>query len=473
MKRDDDPIALLRALDPADEKELDGLVAGLEARGAYASSVAPPAAAKWHSRRVPLGRLRLALVAAAAIAAAVVVVALAANPFSQSGTISSAEAKAQVATALELTGNWHVAQTIQNTIAEASATPRFDQTLTVDSWHAADGRLLVRYSDRGGSGLTLTSLYAAGEARLYDSLARKLTIQSFALPADLRDQKRRYLPATAANLYDAAYRVGKVRLAGIEKLGGRRVYRLAFDWAGTSYTLIFDAGRHVPISSESRLPNAGNKVLITRTIYTAYERIEPGPQLHRRLQLPPIPPGAKVVRKAPFVISLPIQDASAAAVMRALVAQSLGSFPADVAVSRARWVLVRRFPGGGVFAAAIIPSKSATGDPCFAYIEIAHPGGAARPVSGGCPSGVGVQPSQDGKRMLVSGFTQATGIELRFARGARVRPALREGVVLATPPIRLFQHAVSIRRTYPHGVVRWEPLTFFAGFGPFPGWLTG
>jgi hypothetical protein len=417
--------------------------------------------------------MRLALVAAVAIAAAVVVVALAANPFSRSGTISSAEAKAQVATALELAGNWHVAQTFQNTIAEASATPRFDQTVTVDSWHAADGRLLVTYSDRGGSGLTMTSLYAGGEARVYDSLARKLTIQSFALPADLRDQERRYLPATAANLYDAAYRVGNVRLAGIEKLGGRRVYRLAFDWAGTSYTLIFDAGRRVPLSSEARMPNAGNKVLITRTVYTAYKRVEPGPQLDRRLQLPPIPTGAKVVRKAPFVIPQPIQGASAAPVMQALVDQSLGGFPPYVAVGRARWVLVHRYPGGGVFAAAIIPSKSATRDPCFAYIEIAHAGGAARPAGGGCPSGVGVMPSQDGKRMLVSGFTQATGIELRFAGGTRVRPALREGVFLATPPIKLFQHAVSIRRTYPNGVVRWEPLTFFAGLGPFPGWLTG
>ena len=37
-------------------------------------------------------------------------------------------------------------------------------------------------------------------------------------------------PPTAADLYRAAYRVGKVRLAGTETLGGRQVYRLAFDW---------------------------------------------------------------------------------------------------------------------------------------------------------------------------------------------------------------------------------------------------
>src|SRR5205085_9445726 len=100
-----------------------------------------------------------------------------------------------------------------------------------------------------------TVLYARGERRSYDSRSSTLTIHRFALPADLADDLRSYLPPSAADLYRAAYRVGKVRLAGITTLAGRRVYRLAFDWLGSSYTLIFDADRQVPISSETRTPN--------------------------------------------------------------------------------------------------------------------------------------------------------------------------------------------------------------------------
>jgi hypothetical protein len=458
----DDPIALLRALDPADEKHVDEVVGRLAAAGTPIRAVVQrPRGHGWRGRRV-------AWLLVATAATALLLGALIANPFSRSGTISAAEAKAQVARALDLEGNWHVEQTLQSTIAPPTAIPHFAQTSTTDTWHAGDGRLLVRSS---GAGESVTSLYANGGARIYDSRRQQLTIRRFATPADMRDQERSYLPSSAAALYRAAFRIGKVRFAGSEKLHGRRVYRLAFDWLGSSYTLVFDADRRVPISSESRMPNVnGDQVLITRVIYTAYETVKSGPGLDRHLQLPAIPGGTKTTREEPLLIPAPVQGASAARAMRLIVSRSAGGFGASVSLSRARWVIVHRFRGGGIFAGAILPALAPGGAACYAYLEIAHPGGAAREANAGCPSGIGMTPSQDGLRMLVSGFTQATGIALRFANGVVVHPALRDGVVVATPPIGLFRYAATVVKTYPHGVVRREPLESFV-LGAIPGWL--
>ena len=167
------------------------------------------------------------------------------------------------------------------------------------------------------------------------------------------------------------------------------------------------------------------------------------------------------------MIHAPVQGAAASA-MRALKTYSLGGFPA-YSTSRAHAGLPFSLAHGGSFAAAIIPAVG-DGATCFSYIEIPRRGGAVRPVNGGCPTGVGYTPSQDGTRMLVSGFTQSETIELRFARHP-ASPLLRDGVVLAAPRIALFRYALSIVRTYPHGVVRTEKLPFRLWSGDLPTWL--
>ena len=70
----------------------------------------------------------------------------------------------------------------------------------------------------------------------------------------MQDDERAFLPPTAADLYRAAYRDGRVRLAGDRRsVGGRAVYRLEFDWLGSSYTLTFDAD---PARARSRAKRA-------------------------------------------------------------------------------------------------------------------------------------------------------------------------------------------------------------------------
>jgi hypothetical protein len=463
----EDPIALLRALDPADEKDVEMVVAGLTEAGSLDRILAPAPRSARRSRPP-----RLALLAAIGVAAVVIPAVLVTDPFSRSGTISSAQAKAQAARALDLRGGWHVTRITQSSFeGRGSTSPHWSKPFSDDVWHAPDGRLVI--TSRGAEGDSSTWLYAGGQRRSYDTRSNSLTIHRFASPADLRDEMRTYLPPTAADLYQAAYRVGKVRLAGAQTIGGRRVYRLAFDWLGSSYTLVFDADRQVPISSESRIPNGAKRYFFTRVRYTAYERVAPGPRLDRRLALPPIPSTAKIVREEPLVIAIPIQGTSATRAMRAIVAHSLGGFPSTVALDRARWVAVRPLANGGVFAAAIVPAADENGNACYAYVEIARRGGAVRPITGGCPNGISFIPSKDGKTMLVGGFTQATGVELRFANGARVRATLHDGVVLAAPPIRLFRYALEIVRTYPNGVVKSEKQPVFHGLGGLPAWLTG
>ena len=64
---------------------------------------------------------------------------------------------------------------------------------------------------------------AASDARTTPTTTRSRS-HRFVLQADLRDEMSRYLPASATDLYRAAHRVGKVRLAGIET--ARRAARL-------------------------------------------------------------------------------------------------------------------------------------------------------------------------------------------------------------------------------------------------------
>jgi hypothetical protein len=450
----DDPIAQLRALDPADEKEIETIVAALAGGGCRERIVSQPAplAPRGRLRRRP----RLALLAVAAAIAALVVTALA-NPFSRGGGISSAEAKAQVARALDIQGAWHVARVMQSANVKGSAPPRFKPGYAEDVWHAPDGRLLIR--GRDGSGATDTTLYAKGERREYNSTRNTLRIHRFVLAADMRDDERRFLPATAADLYRAAYRLGKVRLAGIETLNGRRVYRLAFAWRGASYTLIFDAERRVPISSESRSREHDNRAFVVRVRYTAYQRLTTGAELDRALALPHIPRTARIVQERAIVIPAPVQGAPAAVAARALAA--LPAFPPSVAVEHATYTIVHRLANGTVLAVVGAPSSDSRTGHCFAIVEIAHRGGEAIGAGTVCAGGGMSGQTRSGTTMFLGSATKARKVELRFAGGRTIRAQLRDGFYFATFPIALSRGPFSVVSTRRDGSVTARPWPQF------------
>jgi hypothetical protein len=462
MKRDD-PIAQLRALDPADAKELDALLAAVESSGALGRIVAP-------AGTVSPGRARLAVVAAGAAAVAIVVAALVANPFGGSATISSAEAEAQVARALGLQGPWHVKRIVLSAEVNGSARPRFSRLYSDDIWHATDGRLVI--TNELPSGDSSTTLYANGERRSYDS-TNTLAIHRFVSAADLRDEVRSLVPPTAAELYRAADRLGKVRLAGIETLHGRRVYRLAFDWLGSHYVLLFDADRKLPISSESRSPAGPGRFSFTRIRYAAYGRVRSGPSLDRRFALPPASRSAKIVRERPIVLAAPVLGGSA----QALVGAIRGRFPGESSLratepARATYALIHGLPGGGQVALARIPNAGRDRS-CAAVAEFAHPGGEVRVISFGCGrGGTSFSPSQTGAAMIVGGSTRrARSVELSFAGGEKVRADVRDGMFLAAPPLELFATRLTLLITNRDGSSeRRQAPALFAG--ALPDWLT-
>jgi hypothetical protein len=452
----DDPIALLRALDPADEKDVDALVGRLAAVGT------PVRALAQRPRRPGWTRRRAAWLLVASAAVAVMLAALVANPFSRSGAISSAQAKAQAASALDLTGGWHFTRISQYGKATGPRPPRFSKPLREDAWHAPDGTL--RVSTRMGSGPESTTLFASSARRDYDPARKTVLVHRYVLEADMRAAERTYLPPSAADLYRAAYQLGKVRLAGVETLNGRKVYRLVFDWVGSSYTLIFDAGRRVPISSESRSPSGANDTFVTRVRYTAYERVQPGPALSRRLALPPAAHAAKTVLDPPIVIPAPVQGASATPAARAIAARLPDSFPPGAALGRARYVIVRHLPRGSTLAALVIPWRS-PGRDCHALVEIPHAGGEAFISASGC--GVGSSGSSgtlDGRTAIVFGGTKATKVALRFTDGGpAVRAAVAHGVFLASFPWKLTAYPFTIVSTGQDGAVTTQQYPLFAG----------
>jgi hypothetical protein len=453
---DADLIAQLHALDPAEEKEIEALVAALAGADRREHILSQSARITPRTRRKP----RLALLAVAAAAAAVVATALA-NPFAHTGGISSAEAKAQVARALDIRGPLHVRRVIQSANVTGSARPRFQPPYIEDVWHASDGRLLIR--GRDGSGATDTTRYANGERSDYNSGRNTLRIHRFLVAGDMRDDERRFLPATAADLYRAAYRVGKVRLAGIETLNGRRVYRLAFDWLGTAYTLIFDAERSAPISSESRFEEPGHTAFVVRVRYTAYRRLTAGPSLERALALPPIPGTARIVHERSIAIPVPVQGASAVPAARALA--GIPAFPASVAVARATSATVRRLADGSVLSVASAPSRDARQGRCFTLVEIAHRGGEAIGGDTVCAGGGMSGRTRSGRTMFLGSATKARKVELRFAGGKTIRAQLRDGFYLATFPVALARGPITVVSTSAGGSVstrRWPefPLEF-------------
>lgn len=462
----DDPIAQLRALDPAHEKDVEMLVAALAGAGAVerALAQAQPAPARRRARRS-----RLALLAVAGAAALVVLAVLVANPFSGSATISSAKAQAQVADALGLQGAWHVKSIWEGTEGAASTKPRYELQYTDDVWHAPDGRLLITNTLPGGSS---TTLYARGERRSYDS-TNTLRIHRFVNAADLRDEVRSLQPPSAADLYRAAYRIGKVRLAGIETVGGRRVYRLAFDWLGSDYTLLFDADRKVPISSVSRSPGVQGRFFFTRVRYAAYQRVQPGPSLDRRLALPPIPRDATIVRDRPIVVPPPVLNASAERLARRVAHLFDDVAGRHLELARATYALVQDVPGGGVVAMARVPNRGRDRS-CTVTAEFAHPGGEARVMQSGCgDGGTGLGLSQTGRAMIVAGSTRrARDVELRFAGGESVQAGVRDGMFLAAPPVQLFRKQFTIVVTNIDGSVQDRTMPQWIFASRLPTWFT-
>lgn len=452
----DDPIAQLRTLDPAHEKDVETLVAALAGDGAVERALAQPRPAPARRRA---RRPRLALIAIAGAAAVVVLAVLVANPFSGSGGISSAQAKAQAARALDLNldGGWHITRVTQIGEATGSGKPHFSKPLIEDAWHAPDGRLLVRTAI--GSGAGETTFFADGERRVYDTTRNTLRVHRFVLAADMRAEQRSLLPPTAADLYRAAYQVGKVRLAGIETRGGRQVYRLAFDWLGSSYTLVFDADRRVPISSESRsAPNGTNHFLVTRVRYTAYRSVPSGALLDSHLRLPAAATEAKIVSDPPLVIPRPVQGASAAPFVRALAQTLGGAFPPTARLGRATYAIVRGLPSGGLIAVARIPNPGVRSGDCYAVAELAFAHGEAVPTAAGCSMGaIGGSMTRDGKTSILTGLTQARRVELHFDGGPTVRASLRHGVFLAAFPAGLSRRPFSVVITARDGSVTSHP----------------
>ncbi len=453
----DDAIALLRALDPARAKDVDRLVGALADGGRVEVMLA-------RTPRRPRPRRRLWLLAAA-VAAIVVLVALAVDPFTRDGTLDPAQAQAQVARALSLEGDWHIARVIQ--IGGVTATE--------DAWHASDGRLLVTKTASADPGITRTTLFAGGERRVYDASGTTLRVHRFVLAADLRDDERAYLPPTAADLYRAAYRLGKVRLAGIETIDGHRVYRLVFDWLGSGYTLIFDAQRQVPIASESRTRGAGPLVTtVTRVRYTAYERVRPGGGLDRHLQLPALPRAVKTIREPAIVVPRPVRGASAKNLTRQIRSRFGGAFTSRALAAHATYAIVRQLPGGGVTALVRAPVDGAPATTrCIALVEIAHPGGEAFVPDSGCstPGLTFTSPSRSGQSMLLAGTTAWPRVELRFAGGPVLRAQVSDGLWLAAAPSALFRHdlvIVSTNRDGSRSVSR--AFSLFTTPGELPGW---
>ena len=454
----DDPIALLRALDPLNEKDLDRVVAALATAGRIDTVLI-----RRTRRRLPRRR---AWLVAAAVAATVVLAALAADPFAHDGSISAAEAKAQAARALSLEGNWHIAREIE--VAGGTATE--------DAWHASDGRLVVTRTSVADPRITETTLFAGGERRTYDASSDTLSVHRFVLAADLRDDERTSLPPTATDLYSAAYRLGKVRLAGIERVDGRPVYRLVFEWLGSRYTLIFDAGRHVPISSESRTDVAGRLAThLVRIRYTAYERVQPG-ELARHLRLPPLPHAVRTVREPAIVVRRPVAGAAARALTAQIGSGFGGAFARRTLAAHATYALVAQLPGGAVAALLTAP---VTGAPpltrCIALIEIAHRGGEVFVHDSGCstPGLMFATASRSGQSLIFAGATNWPRVELRFAGGPVVRAKVRGGLWLASAPSALLRHDLAIVSTNRDGsrsISR--PLSPFTIPGVMPDWGT-
>jgi hypothetical protein len=286
----------------------------------------------------------------------------------------------------------------------------------------------------------------------------------------MRDDERSFLPPSAADLYRAAYQVGQVRLAGVETRSGRKVFRLAFDWRGASYTLLFDAGRSVPISSVARSPQGhDNRFWVTRIRYAAYSQVQPGAVLEGHLRLPSAAAAAKTIREPALVIPQPAQGGSAAVLAREIAKRFRGSFPETALPGRASYAIVQRFPRGDLVAVARIPTPGVRRGDCFVTVEVAHPGGEATTNGIGCGGSMGSSGTRDGKTATLFGAARtARRVAIRFTDGPTVRASLRSGIFLATFPFELYSHPFSVVLTERDGTVSSHAWPVATGQPPTP-----
>ncbi|MDX6562172.1 MAG: hypothetical protein QOD65_1986 [Gaiellales bacterium] len=435
------------------------------------------------------GRRHAAVLAVIVMAVAVLVAALVANPFSRSGTVSAAEAKAQAAAALDFQGGWHITRVTTTGEVQPGKAPVFSGAVTEDAWHAPDGRMRVQSTIAGaGFGVCCSLiLYAGGERQIYMADRKSTYVHRFALAADLRDDERAFLPPSAADLYRAAYRDGRVRLAGITRVQGRDIYRLEFDWLGSSYTLSYDSSRRVPISSEARTPMSRFRLpaqtagargsFVSRVRYTTYEQVDPGPLLNRHLTLPAGARTAKQLSDAPIFVPRPVQGASAARLARAVAHHMPGILPATAHLADASYAIVRQLAHGGMAAVALIPNhggkvsvsmlglggRTTLGN-CISIAEIPHLGGEAVTTSTSCNgTSLGFW-NHDRTNALVGGTTTARRVDIRLHDGTTVRATLRRGVYFAILPAAKARYPFSILTTARDGSIKrqlgaiWTPL---------------
>jgi hypothetical protein len=456
-----DPV--LDQLERANPVPLDriGALREEEARRLLAAITAPPARPQPRPRR---RRLRLLLPAALALA---VVGVLLLDPFGGRSATTPAAALAEAADALGADQGWHVVVLERSGIARTGREARLSTPVRSELWHAPDGRLRVEQgSPANATGVGI--LYTSGRRQVYSTASNTLQTHRFVLAADERDEEQAYALPDAASLLREAYRHGKVRIAGVTTLEGRSVYRLTFTWLGGRYTFVFDASRHVPLWSESRLPSMGlGQSYVVRDDYRDYRQLTSGPQLEQALQLP-VPADATRSDDAPIIIGRPRAGDAAGAVMRVLREHH----HAPIRSGASRFTLVRSLPGGGYVAAARIETRDRS-EVCGVMLLVTHAGGEAQVPMNGCGIGDGAGPTlvDQGRALVVYGYA---------TRGSRVQAQLRDGSTISTPIVdgtfilvtRATNQPRSVFVVTPHGR---SPLFVapFLGMSRQPPWATG
>jgi hypothetical protein len=409
----------------------------------------------------PRRRRRWVLLAAAAVVVGAVAAVLAIDPFAGRRAVTPADALAETARALDLRGAWHVATTSATVQIKTGSTPPLPSGFRTDVWHAPDGRLVVT-SDTGS-----TTLFSGRTRQDYDRERAVFTTHRYALAADMADDERAYAPLDIPRVFQLAYRYGKVRVAGIVTQGGRQVYRLAFAWAGVTYTLSFDASRQVPLSSEASYPMGVGERMLTRITYLAYESVQPGPDLDARFTLH-VPPGTVTLRDPVIVVPQARQGGSAAVLIRKLDDAGIAASPA----AGSRYLAVAPVPGGG-YAALVVHRSKEHGKRCTTGVVVGHAGGEVRLWFGNCADDAGIGAfgglAPGGRGQLLAGEMPGRRVEVRLSDGSTVsRPIVDRHFLLVLPPTKTAMH---ITRIDADGRRRAAPTLF--AWGGLPPWAAG
>ena len=217
------------------------------------------------------------------------------------------------------------------------------------------------------------TLYAGGERRTYSADRGILYVHRFAVAGDMRTASAPICPQRR-DLYRTLPR----------RRGAPRRHQDArwpqglpawFLWLGSSYELIFDADRRVPISSEARTPAAGGRTWVTRVRYSVYGAFQPGARLELRLRLPVASGSAYAGLLLPCDRRSPSGTRRGGSAARAgHHGAPRGGHAADGGARRSTYALVRPLEEG--FAAAVlIPDRAIPATHCLAIVEIAHRSG--------------------------------------------------------------------------------------------------